>query len=656
MRENDLLGRVRAALAGSEFLRSVASVRRDEGHRLALDGEPLRPLTRAEVRALERLGNTADDWGRVRVVEGFTPRRVRNCHFGGDVALGRFTGIVRVGEGLKLPTGLSGATVVGCVIGHEALIHEVRLLANYVIGPGALLLDCGRVTAEGETAFGNGAALRVALEAGGREVAVYAEIDVETAAAVARSRGRARPLGDYAAAVADYRARASSRRGLIEAGARVQGAGRILNSYVGPHARVDGATSITDSTLLSSEDEPAEVGEGACVRGALLQWGSRVSTQAVVERSVLTEHSHAERHAKVLDSVLGPNTSVGGGEVTSSLLGPFVGCHHQSLLISTFWPEGRGNIGYGANVGSNHTSRAPDQEFWAGEGLFLGLSVNVKFPCDFSQAPYTVVACGATLLPQKVTFPFSLIMPPAAHHEGVPPAYNEISPAWMLAENFYALRRNETKYRARDRARRTRFDFAVLRPDTVDLMLDACRRLEAVAAVKDIYTERDIDGLGKNFLLEPQRQAAVAAYRFYALYYALGGLKDRVAQALNAGRGEPPTDALLHTPSDDRVWEHQRRLLHDTFGVTGVAAGLARLPAMLEKVARDVEASKARDDKRGARIIDDYAEAHPPADTDECVRRTWQEARRAQAEVADLLGRLQGARPATAIGFARAAG
>lgn len=61
--------------------------------------------------------------------------------------------------------------------------------------------------------------------------------------------------------------------------------------------------------------------------------------------------------AKLSHSVLGPDSGVGAGECLHCLVGPFVGFHHQSLLIATIWPLGRGNVGYGANVGSNHTSR-----------------------------------------------------------------------------------------------------------------------------------------------------------------------------------------------------------------------------------------------------------------------------------------------------------
>ena len=90
--------------------------------------------------------------------------------------------------------------------------------------------------------------------------------------------------------------------------------------------------------------------------------GAEVAGHAIVRQSVLLEHSGVEDHGIINETILGPNTSVAKGEVTASLVGPFVGFHHQSLLISAYWPEGKGNVAYGAKVGSNHTGRAPDQE------------------------------------------------------------------------------------------------------------------------------------------------------------------------------------------------------------------------------------------------------------------------------------------------------
>jgi hypothetical protein len=636
----DLIEKVRTATAHSQWLGAVASVRRDRGRTLALGEVPLRPLRRDEITGLEQLGNTAEDWARLRVAEGFDWRCIRQSSFHGDVFLGRFTRLVPVAEGLDLPSGISHATVANCVIGHDALVRDVKLLVNYVVGEAAVLLDCGSVTCDPQTTFGNGLVLPIVIESGGRDVQVYAEMDLEVAAGIARQRSQPELLERYAEAVADYLTQALSNRGIIEREAILRSTPKVQNTYVGPGACVDGATLVADSTLLSNREEPVEVRSGACVTGSLLQWGSQVTTLALVDRSVLLEHAQAERQGKVTHSILGPNTAVAEGEVTASLLGPFVSFHHQALLIAALWPEGRGNVAYGANVGCNHTSRAPDQEFWPGEGAFLGLGINIKYPADFSRAPYTVVACGVTTLPQKLMFPFSLVNLPTGSWPGLPSAYNELIPAWGLTENLYMLKRTEQKQRARNKARRLRLNFAIFRADTVELMQDACRRLDDVPTPKDLYTYRDIKGLGKNYLLEKHRRAALAAYRYFIGYYALLGLKERVQEAWRQGQ-HASLERLLVLPSAEQPWEHQRQIVVRELGLTDVVEALRQLPPMLEKIAREVERSKAKDDERGPRIIDDYAEVHVAAADDACVQQTWEESRRLQSEVQELLRSLE---------------
>lgn len=636
----NLASRVRAAAQSSELIRAVRSVTDDGGVAFALDEARLRSLSDDEVQHLERLGNSADDWSTIHVAEPFDPRTVCACSFHGQVVLGRFTKSVRLADGIEVPSGVYRSTLANCVVGNDVLVHDVRLLGNYVAGSESVLLNCGTICCDAETAFGNGAELPVALETGGREVAVFAEIDVATAAVVARARFQADLLKQYAAAVADYAAQATGRRGIIAPGAILRDTTQVRNTYVGPHAQVDGATMVADCTLLSNKEEPVKVQSGAYVTQSLLQWGSHVTTMAIVDRSVLTEHSHVERHGKVTDSVIGPNTGVAEGEVTACLLGPFVGFHHQALLIAVLWPEGKGNVGYGANVGSNHTSKAPDQEFWPGEGAFLGLGVNVKFPSDFSRAPYSIIASGVNTLPQRIAFPFSLVNSPSAQYPGISPAYNEIMPAWLLIHNMYTLKRNEGKYQARNKARRTHFEFDVFRPETIDLMRDACQRLEAVREVKDVYTESDIKGLGKNYMREASRRPAIDAYQFYIRHYALLGLKRRVEALLNDGQRQD-IGRLLTTPTEEAVWEHQRQILAEALEGLDVVSGLRQLQTMLEQIARDVERSKAKDDQRGSRIIDDYAQVHTPAAQDKFVQQTWQETRRLMKELEELIARWQ---------------
>jgi hypothetical protein len=619
-------------LEGSELLQAVAAVAIDGGAAFAL-GRLVRPLSAREIEQLERQGNTAADWSRMLVSEDFSPVHIRRCEFLGGVVLGRFARPCQGPAGLDLPAGLCNSTIADCVIGDDAVIRDVKLLAGYVIGSRAAVFDCGQVVCSGETTFGNGAEIAVGVETGGRRVPIHAELNVRLAWLVAQSGGRHALGSRYAAAVREYAARASSRRGIIEREARLLNTPRVLNAYLGPYAEVSGATVVADATLLSNRSEPTRITAGACVTGSLLQWGSSVETLAIVERSLLTEHSHVEHHARVTNSILGPNTAVGSGEVTSCLLGPFVACHHQSLLIATLWPEGKGNVAYGANVGSNHTSRAPDQEFRAGEGMFFGLGVNVKFPSDFSRAPYTVVACGASLLPQRMEFPFSLIATPSRQLAGVSPACMEIFPGWVLGENLYALRRNELKFRTRDRARRGGTQYAILRPDTVDLMRDALERLEDVRPGLEFYTESEIKGLGKNFLMEEGRRRAVRAYRLFIRYCALLGLKERLANCLADPLFDPAE--LLERPGQDQGWEHQRRILVEE-GIADVAAGLLELVDLLGQLSATIGAARRRDEQRGSRIMDDYASVHPPVDEDELVRQVRQETEQHQAEIEDL--------------------
>ncbi len=606
--------------------------------RAALGDVTPRSLSKDEIARLQANGNVAEDWSGVMVAPSTCMDRIRGSSFFGKVVMGPFAGKVDLG-GVELPTGVYGCTVADSCIGADALVKQVGFLAKCVVKERAVVFGCGLVAGEEGAEFGNGGELPIGIETGGRDTLIYAEMDVTVAEKVGRLRGDKALLAAYEKGAEEYVDAARCDVMVIGEGARVVNTPHVCASFIGPGAIIDGAGSVTDSTILSNADEQTEISRGAHVSSSLIQWGCEVTTMALVDTSLMTEHSHVERHGKVTESILGPNTGVAEGELTASLLGPFVGFHHQSLLIAVFWPEGKGNVAYGANVGSNHTSRAPDQEMWPGEGPFFGMGCNVKFPADFSSAPYSIIATSVTTLPQKVTFPFSLINTPATTMPGVSPAFNEIMPAWVLGNNMFMLMRNEGKYKARNKARRTQFVFDVFRPDTVGLMLDARDRLRDVKEAKEMYTSRDIRGLGKNYLLERSRNQAVEAYTYYARRYALLGLEKKVAERLAAGQKDK-VGGLLGTPATDMPWEHQRGVLAQELPENDVAANLRLLRDVEEEVAKQVQLAKEKDDERGGRILDDYAEAHEPAADNSFVREVWEKTRALHAEIDDLLGQL----------------
>jgi hypothetical protein len=232
---------------------------------------------------------------------------------------------------------------------------------------------------------------------------------------------------------------------------------------------------------------------------------------------------------------------------------------------------------------------------------------------------------GVSTLPQKVTFPFSLItvpVTPLADEGAVPRAYNEILPAWALAENAYALVRHELKYAKRDQARRHRIDYKVLRPSIMRLVKEARDALAQVPAIQAHYLESDIPGLGKNFLREERRLEAIKSYDRALTRYALRLLLNEAEGGLSI----PGSAEIAHELADQ------------LFPGLSFAGRMERLVEAETENARLVQDSKARDDARGAKIIPGYAAAHVSSDHDDVVASAWDRVRRTEVRVKEVLG------------------
>lgn len=584
----------------------------------------LRDLTREEIAVMEDRGCRADDWKHVQVAQDFDAFRVRRTHLKGRCVLGRFSGEIEVLAGIKLPAGIYDCTLIDCQVSNDCLLENVRFAANIIIDREAVLFDVGSITCSGAARFGSGQLIPIGPETGGRELPLWAEVTIDEAALVTRERADRDGQAAVRTAVEQYARIATSPVGWVRRKARVRHVERIRDAYIGVSAVIDHALELTNTAVLSSSEESTEVSGGAAVRDSVLQHGVHVTGNGIVRGSALLEHSAVDEHASVVASVIGPNTTIAKGEVTSSLVGPFVGFHHQSLLISAYWPEGKGNVAYGAMVGSNHNGRAPDQEIWPGEGCFFGLGTAIRFPSDFSQAPYSVFSMGVSTLPQKMRFPFSLITVPAEpidESQGlVPRAYNELIPAWGLFANAYGLVRTELKFAKRDRSRRHLIDYKVLRPQTMRQVREARDRLLAVTQTKPVYLESDIDGLGRNFLREESRLKAIEVYGRALKRYCL-----RVLLAEQEGNLQiPGSGELAH--------ELARQLLP---GIN-FNQRMKLLLDMEKQNAELVQASKARDDERGARIIPGYAEAHTAAADDSVVASAWARVQKTADRIAKL--------------------
>ena len=383
-------------------------------------------------------------------------------------------------------------------------------------------------------------------------------------------------------------------------------------------------TNLSSSQLANCVVNETCTVENSCAINSVIHCGVVIENFAFVENSILFDFSKVAVHGKVVHSAIGSYSGVESGECVSSLIGPFVGFHHQSLCIATFWPQGRGNIGYGANVGSNHSGKAPDCELFCGEGIFFGLATVIKFPCNFSRAVYSLIASGVTCLPQRMDFPFSLINSPSSGSSGG--LLNEVFPAWVLSDNMFTLLRNEEKFKQRQKKEcRFVYDHRVFRKDTISLVLEARNRLHSVPLpYKAVYTETDIPGLGKNYLTEASRLRAVDTYSFILRWYGLRGLYRSFVEA------GPVVDQEEYTFC-------MEILKHEGMNLNQPKSLLEEFSKLDFLISSNCVASKTKDDVRGSKIIGPtYSEFHAPASQHPvCVS-----ARRNSAQVEETVAKI----------------
>lgn len=563
----------------------------------------LRNLTAEEVTILEKNGNRCEDWNRVLVEPNFDPARVQRSVFMGDVRLPAFYGTLLLPGDVSFPTGIYDSLVHNCIV-ENALVYKVSMLSNVLVRSSAVVHNVGTLVSSGKINFMIGSTMSVGNEMGGRELFVFPDITMDLVEAQLFHKAESDVQQSFEEQLKNFREEISLPFGVVGKGAVVSNTNIVRNSWIGAHARVEGAAKIRNTIILSSLEESTHIYDSVIIENSDLQMGVKVHTGAEVQRSVLMSRSKVGCKAIVKSSIVAPCCHIEEGEVNNSYMGPLTQMHHHSLLIAALWPDGCGNLGYGANVGSNHTGRMPDQEIMPGQGMFFGLGVNVKFPANYRESPFTLIASGVTTMPQRVKFPFSLIRSGDPQLMGVPARLNEILPAWNYARNAYALDRNIYKYAQRGKGAVPNSYFSLYGAETVHYAFDAYCRLQ-VNQVQDVYTKEHIDGLGENFLRERVRQKALKTYGEYLERYVLDQMIALVEN--DASLALQPPRELRRLLSGDLNREVSRVVpMPATFDE------LVKRYRTLEKEWFDsVAHGLDKDIARGKEIFDDYESAHP---------------------------------------------
>ncbi len=312
-----------------------------------------RSLSIGEIRGLEASGCRSNSWESVFVKEPFNAERIQNVTFSGTVRLGHFNGTARERCGLPLLHGIKNAHIHNCTIGDNVTITDITgFIANYDIGEGVVIRNCGHISTEGRTSFGNGTRVAVLNETGGREVPIWDRLTSHMAYIITLYRHRPAAIEVIEKLISDYTEQVKSDRGEIGSGSYIAGCGTIKNVRVGNGAVIEDVSRLAEGSVNSTFKDPVYIGNDVIMDHFIICSGSKVNDAAVIDKCFIGQGCTLSKQYSAENSLFFANCGGYHGEACSIFAGPFTVTHHKStLLIAGIFSFM--NAGSGSNQ-SNH--------------------------------------------------------------------------------------------------------------------------------------------------------------------------------------------------------------------------------------------------------------------------------------------------------------
>jgi hypothetical protein len=442
-----------------------------------------RHLSSVEVERLVKNNNTAEDWDTLLVTDTFDPEQIKNSEFYGLVRIGSVRNVVLEHHSLKTPAGITNSVVISCDIGDDVAIHDVRYLSHFIIGDRCILCNIDEMNTSNHAKFGNGIIkegepesyriwIEIMNETGSRKILPFDGIIPADAYLWAKYRDDKALMNKL---MEITQSRFDSRRGYygVIGNQCVIKNSRILKDVsIGAHCYIKGANKLKNLTIRSSEDEPTQIGEGVELVNGIIGYGCHIFYGCKAVRFILGDNSNLKYGARLINSFLGDNSTISCCEVLNNLIFPAHEQHHNNSFLIASVVMGQSNMAAGVTVGSNHNSRANDNEIQAGRGFWPGLCTSVKHSCRF--ASFVLLSKADYPAELDIQLPFSLL------NNNIPKDQLEIVPAFWWLYNMYALARNSWKFRSRDKRKNKvqHIEFEALAPDTVEEIFNARRLIE----------------------------------------------------------------------------------------------------------------------------------------------------------------------------------
>lgn len=473
-----------------------------------------RHLRSEEVERLVKNANTAENWDEILVTNEFDTDQIKNSKFYGLVRIGRLRNNILQHHDLRLPSGITNSMIISSDIGDDVAIHNVHYLAHYIIGNNCILFNVQEMHTTNHAKFGNGVVkvgepenvrtwIDVMNETGCRRILPFDGMITADAYLWAKYIDDA-PLQENLKKLTQKCT--ESQRGFYgTTGSHcvIKNSLILKDVRILSHCYIKGANKLKNLTINSSEQEPTQIGEGVELVNGIIGYGCHIFYGCKAVKFILGNNSNLKYGARLINSFLGDNSTISCCEVLNNLIFPAHEQHHNNSFLIASVVMGQSNMAAGATIGSNHNSRANDNEIQAGRGFWPGLCTSVKHSCRF--ASFTLLSKADYPAELDIPLPFSLL------NNNVHKDRLEVMPAYWWMYNMFALARNSWKFQNRDKRvhKNQNIEFDPFAPDTIEEIFHARTLLEIWTAKASLLAdgktvkgknEKDLASLGRRLL------------------------------------------------------------------------------------------------------------------------------------------------------------
>ena len=294
----------------------------------------MRQLSDEEIRILEDRNCWAEDWTNVHVSDDFKPNYMHRVMLYGEVTIGDFDKNIEVSRGFMKHSGINNATLRNVTIGDNCLIENIGgFINNYTIGDDCYISNVNAMETTDGATYGEGNLISVLNEVGDGNVILFSELNSQFAAFMAKHFCD-KPLKDAIRRLINEEiARKRHEQAYIGNNVKIVNTKEITNTIVYDDCEINGASRLSDCTILSSPVSNVYIGTGVICENSIISEGSSIINSVKIQDCFIGEACQISNGFTASSSVFFANSYMSNGEACAAFCGPFTASHHKSSLL-----------------------------------------------------------------------------------------------------------------------------------------------------------------------------------------------------------------------------------------------------------------------------------------------------------------------------------